>query len=80
MGGRSGARPVLDEHGPQALAGHVRQLVLGDQGHLGVLLRRRLREGAAERQGGDKQQKGSEQKMRFMEPPLVGGCGSGSCL
>ena len=43
-GGRSGARLVFDEHGAQALAGHVRQLVLGDQGHFGSLVRRRLRD------------------------------------
>ena len=49
------ALAVFDEHALDALAGTVRQLVLVDEGHLGVLRLRRLREGAAERQGGDKQ-------------------------
>src|SRR5216684_8582045 len=43
------------DHALDALAGDVRQLVLVDEGHLGVLLLRRIREDAAERQGGDKQ-------------------------
>src|ERR1700716_1012837 len=55
MGGRSAARPVLDEHCTQTFAGHVRQLVLVDEGHLGVLKLRLIGEDAAERQGGDKQ-------------------------
>src|SRR5229473_7661273 len=49
------ARAIFDEHTLDALAGDVRQLVLVDEGHLGVLLLRRIREDAAERQGGDKQ-------------------------
>src|ERR1700691_1616614 len=49
------ARAVFDEHALDALAGNVRQLVLVDEGHLGVLRLRRIREDAAERQGGDKQ-------------------------
>src|SRR5262249_33753365 len=52
---RVAARAVFDEHALDALAGNVRQLVLVDEGHLGVLRLRRLREDAAERQGGDKQ-------------------------
>src|ERR1700730_9442911 len=52
---RVAARAVFDEHALDALAGNVRQLVLVDEGHLGVLLLWRLREDAAERQGGDKQ-------------------------
>src|SRR5262245_33975998 len=38
-----------------ALAGNVRQLVLVDEGHLGILRLRRIREDAAERHRGDKQ-------------------------
>ena len=60
---RVAARAVFDEHTLDALAGDIRQLVLVDEGHLGVLLLRRIREDAAERQGGDKQR-----EMRFMEP------------
>src|SRR2546425_3684914 len=52
---RVAARAVFDEHALHALAGNVRQLVLVDEGHLGVLRLRRIAEGAAERQGGDKQ-------------------------
>src|ERR1700739_1337996 len=55
LGGRVRARGVFDEHALDPLAGTVRQLVLVDEGHLGVLFLRRIREGAAERQGGDKQ-------------------------
>src|SRR4029077_2215763 len=51
---RVAARAVFDEHALDALAGNVRQLVLVDEGHLGVLRLRRFREDAAERQGGDK--------------------------
>ena len=53
--GRVAARAVFDEHALDALAGNVRQLVLVDEGHLGVIRLRRIREGAAKRQGGDKQ-------------------------
>src|SRR4029079_15277597 len=53
---REAARAVFDEHALEALAGNVRQLVLVDEGYLGVLRLRRIREDAAERQGGDKQQ------------------------
>ena len=35
---RIAARAVLDEHAVDALAGDVRQLVLVDEGHFGVLL------------------------------------------
>src|SRR6202035_6119874 len=49
---RIAARAVLDEHALDALAGNVRQLVLVDEGHLGVLRLRRIRKDAAERQGG----------------------------
>src|SRR5438876_9995700 len=52
---RVAARAVFDEHALDALAGNVRQLVLVDEGHLGVLRLRRIGEDAAERQGGDKQ-------------------------
>jgi hypothetical protein len=54
-GRRSAARPVLDEHCTQTFAGHVRQLVIGDDGHLGVLELRLIRKDAAKRQGGEKQ-------------------------
>src|SRR5689334_11230587 len=49
------ARAIFDEHTLDALAGDVRQLVLVDEGHLGGLLLRRIREDTAERQCGDKQ-------------------------
>src|SRR6266851_1226794 len=62
------ARAVFDEHALDALAGYVRQLMLANEGHLGVLRLRRIREDAAERQGGDKQR----QRMRFMEPLSFG--------
>src|SRR5215470_6014739 len=52
---RVAARAVFDEHALDALAGNVRQLVPVDEGPLGVLRLRRIREGAAERQRGDKQ-------------------------
>src|SRR2546426_3153137 len=52
---RVAARAVFEEHALDALAGNVRQLVLVDEGHLGVLRLRRIGEDAAERQGGDKQ-------------------------
>src|SRR5262245_30171730 len=52
---RVAARAVFDEHALDALAGNVRQLVLVDEGHLGVLRLLRFREYGAERQGGDKQ-------------------------
>jgi len=51
---RIAARAVFDENAPDALAGSVRQLVLVDEGHLGILRLRRIREDVAERQGGDK--------------------------
>src|SRR6516165_6502953 len=52
---RVAARAVFDEHALDALAGNVRQLVLVDEGHLGVLRLLRFGEYAAEQQGGDKQ-------------------------
>src|SRR5262249_55485814 len=52
---RVAARAVFDELALDALAGNVRQLVLVDESHLGVLRLRRIREDAAERQAGDKQ-------------------------
>ena len=55
VAGRVTSRAMFVEHALDALAGDVRQLVLVDQGHLGVLLLRLIREDAAERQGGDKQ-------------------------
>ena len=38
MGGRSGAGAVLDEHCTQTLAGHVRQLVIGDERDLCIFV------------------------------------------
>src|SRR5262249_47366839 len=56
MAGRETARAVFDQHTLDALAGDVRQLVLVDEGHLGVLRRRRrLGNRAAERQYGNQQ-------------------------
>src|ERR671930_167380 len=52
---RVAARAVFDEHARDALAGNVRQLVLVDEGHLGVLRLRRIGEDDAERQGGNEQ-------------------------
>jgi len=52
---RIAARAVFDEHALDALAGTVRQLVLVDEGHLGVLRLGRIRKDAAKRQSGDKQ-------------------------
>src|SRR5262249_27359753 len=52
---RIAARAIFDEHALDTLARNVRQLVLVDEGHLGVLRLGRIREDAAERQGGDKQ-------------------------
>src|SRR5215472_17850988 len=52
---RVAAWAVFDEHGLDALAGTVRQLVLVDEGHLAVLRFRRSRGHAAERQRGGKQ-------------------------
>src|SRR5262245_28523845 len=68
MGGRSAARPVLDQHCTQTFAGNVRQLVLVDEGHLGVL--RLIREDAAERQGGDKPR--TEKEDVSWSPPSLG--------
>jgi Flp pilus assembly CpaE family ATPase len=45
---RVAARTIFDEHALDALAGNVRQLVLVDEGHLGVLRLRRISEDAAE--------------------------------
>jgi hypothetical protein len=47
---RVAARTVFDEYALDALAGNVPQFVLVDEGHLGVLRLRRIREDAAERQ------------------------------
>src|SRR5216683_2545682 len=44
---RVAARDVFDEHALDALAGNVRQLVLVDEGRLGVVRRRRIGEGAS---------------------------------
>src|SRR5262249_37837384 len=52
---RIAARAVFDEHTLDALAGHVRQFVLVDERHLGILRLRRVRQHAAERQAGDYQ-------------------------
>jgi hypothetical protein len=43
---RVAAGAVFDQHALDALAGNVRQLVLVDEGHLGVLRLRRAREDA----------------------------------
>src|SRR5262249_40635715 len=53
--GRIAARAVFDQHALDAFAGNVRQLVLVDEGHLGVLRLRRIRKRAAGRQRGDEQ-------------------------
>src|SRR5712675_1059344 len=37
MGGRSAARPVLDEHYTQTFAGHVRQLLIEDERDFRIL-------------------------------------------
>ena len=76
MGGRCAARPVLDEHCTQTFAGHVRQLVLVDEGHLGVLELRLIREDAAERQGGDKQRTGGTEVIVIASAylPLASRC------
>jgi hypothetical protein len=55
VAGRITAGAIFDENALDALARNVRQLVLVDEGHLGILRLRRLREDAAEWQGGDKQ-------------------------
>src|SRR5262249_59079540 len=44
---RVAARAVFDEYALDALAGNIRQLVLVDEGHLGVLRLRRIGEAAA---------------------------------
>ena len=53
--GRVAARAVFDEHALDALAGNVRQLMLVDKRHFGILLLRRTRKDASERQGGEEQ-------------------------
>src|SRR5258706_6759694 len=53
---RVAARAVFHENALDTLAGNVRQLVLVDEGDLGVLRLRRIREQAAKRQDGEKQQ------------------------
>ena len=67
---RVAARAVFDEHALNALAGNVRQLVLVDEGHLGVLRLRCIREDASERQGGDKQR---TRRKRRVVPDLTAG-------
>src|SRR5215510_2272528 len=74
---RVAARAVFDEHALDALAGNVRQLVLVDEGHLGVLRLRRLREWAAERQGGDKQR--TEDAFHEALSSQLADAGSGCC-
>jgi hypothetical protein len=49
------ARAIFDEHALHALPRDVGQLVLVDEGYLGGLLLRLLRESGAERHGADKQ-------------------------
>src|SRR5258706_2818907 len=70
---RVATRAVFDEHTLDALAGNVGQLVLVDEGHLAVLLLRRIREDAAERQGGDKQR--TEDAFHGSPYSSVRGCG-----
>jgi len=62
------ARAVFDEHALHALAGNVRQLVLVDEGHLGVLRLRRIREDLTNGSVATS----SEQRMRFIEPLSFG--------
>ena len=68
--GRIAARAVFDEHALDAFARNIGQLVLVDEGHLGVVRLRRIREAAAERQRGDNQR---------TEGALHGGAESGCC-
>jgi hypothetical protein len=76
--GRVAARAVFDEHALHALAGDVRQFVLVDEGHLGVLRLRRLREDAAETAG---LRQTANRGMRFISPVLRSAdAGSGFCL
>ena len=75
--GRIAARAVFDEHALHALAGNVRQLVLVDEGHLGILLLRLICQSATERQGGDKQRIEDAFHGTIRR---FGGCGSGFCL
>src|SRR5262245_41979114 len=75
---RVAARAVFDEYALDALAGNVRQLVLVDEGHLGVLRLRRLREDAAERRGGDKQR--TEDAFHGASILRLADAGSRSCL
>src|SRR5215467_8733528 len=61
-----------------ALAGNVRQLVLVDEGHLGVLRLRSIREDAAERQSDHKQR--TEDAFHRAPVLRLADAGSGSCL
>src|SRR5262249_8597251 len=67
----------LDQHALDALAGNVRQLMLIDEGHRGVLRLRRIREDAAERQSGEKQR--TDNAFHSAPHPSGGGAGSGRC-
>src|SRR5437588_9943538 len=75
---RIAARAIFDEHALDALAGNVRQLVLVDEGHLGVLRLGRIREDAAERQGRDKQR--TEDAFHGAPILRLADPGSGCCL
>jgi hypothetical protein len=75
---RVAARAVFDEHALDALAGNVRQLVLVDEGHLGVLLLRRIGEGAAKWQGGDKA--ANRGFVSWSSLPRLAGARSDACL
>jgi len=75
---RLAARAVFDEHALDALAGNVRQLVLVDEGHPGMLLLRRIREDAAERQGNGKER--TEEEFHGASILRLADLGSGSCL
>src|SRR5881396_186278 len=75
---RVAARAVFDEHALDALAGNVRQLVLVDEGHLGVLRLRLIRKDAAEWQGGNKQR--TEDAFHGALSFRLADAGSGYCL
>src|SRR5262245_41126873 len=68
--GRGAARAVFDQHTLDALARNIRQLVLIDERHLGVL--RRICEDAAKRQRGDKQRT----EDAFHGGPILGSAGA----
>src|SRR5579862_3334505 len=68
------ARPVFDEYALDALAGTVGQLVLVNEGHLGVLRLRRGCGHAAERQrGGEQSDKDRTEDAFHKASPSAGG-------